>query len=302
MKWLRFGVVAGFLWRVLAPPLRPRFRPPQEHPWRLVGHTVFVADQEFMVREAGPANGTPVVFIHGLGGSSLSEWYQVAPKLAIDRRVILIDHRSHGLSPLASGRYEVEDVADDMSGILDALELGVVDVVGYSMGGTIAQALALRHPHRVNRLALIATFAALPERRRALLRVGALVTRAWERATGLGTPEVRSGYLLAAGAVQRRHARWLWEETHRRNPDSAIEATLATLRFDSRDWVGRLEVNTMMVIPGKDRLVDPIWQYQLAGLIPGVRVIEIPDAHHEVVWTHPDRIADELRTFFDQAL
>ncbi len=298
MKWIRRLFVGLVLWRLLAPPIRPAFRPPQEHPWRLGGRTVFVADQEFLVRDTGPDEGVPVLLIHGLGGSSLSEWYQVAPKLAASRRVIMVDHRSHGLSPLAAGRYEVEDVADDIVGILDALAVSQVDVAGYSMGGTVAQALAIRHPGRVRKLALIATFSSFPERRRAMLRLGAVLTRAWERVTGLGTPEVRAGYLLAAGAVERRHARWLWAETHRRNPDAATEATLATLRFDSRSWAGRLEVETMVMIPGGDLLVPPAWQYELAGLVPDVKVVEIPDAHHELVWTHPDRVADELTSFF----
>jgi pimeloyl-ACP methyl ester carboxylesterase len=258
---------------------------------------VFVADQEFLVRETGPVDGRPLVLIHGLGGSSLSEWYQIAPKLAAERRVIMIDHRSHGLSPAASSRYEVEDVADDIAGILDELGLGVVDVAGFSMGGAIAQALAHRHPARVRRLALIATFAVYPVERRVASLVGAVVTRAWERLTGLGTPEVRTTYLLATGAVERKHARWLWEETHRRNPDAGAQATLALLRFDSRPWVGRLEAETLVVIPGRDQLIPPSWQYGMAGLIPRVKVVELPGAHHEVVWTHPERLIDELTAF-----
>jgi pimeloyl-ACP methyl ester carboxylesterase len=297
MIWLRRLFLGVVFWRLFAPVIRPRFRPPQEHPWRLAGRTVFVADQEFLVRETGPGDGRPVVLIHGLGGSSLSEWYQIAPKLATERRVILIDHRSHGLSPAANTRYEVEDLADDVAGILDELGLGSVDVVGYSMGGVVAQALAHRHAGRVRKLALVATFASYPDNRRALARVGAVLTRAWERLTGLGTPEVRSAYLLATGAVERRHARWLWEETHRRNPDAGAQATLALLRFDARQWVGRISVPTLVVIPGRDQLVPPRWQYELAGLIPGVRVLEIPEALHEVVWTHADRLADELGDF-----
>jgi pimeloyl-ACP methyl ester carboxylesterase len=297
MKWVRRVFLGLVFWRLFAPVIRPEFKPPQEHPWRLAGRTVFVADQEFLVRETGPEDGRPVVLIHGLGGSSVSEWYQIAPKLATEHRVILIDHRSHGLSPAASSRYEVDDIADDVAGILDELGLGTVDVVGYSMGGVIAQAIAHRHPGRVGNLVLVATFAAYPDRRRLAARVGAVITRAWERLTGLGTPEVRSAYLLATGAVEVRHARWLWEETHRRNPDAGAQATLALLRFDAREWVGRLEVPTLVVIPGRDQLVPPKWQYELAGFIPGVKILEIPDALHEVVWTHADRIADELTEF-----
>jgi 3-oxoadipate enol-lactonase len=295
-KWVRRILLALLAWR-LGPPYRPRFRPPQEHPWRLEGRTVFVGDQEFLVREAGPADAPPVVLIHGLGGSSLGEWYRVGPRLSERRRVILVDHRSHGLSPLATDRYEVEDVADEIAAILDRLGVGSADVVGYSMGGAIAQALAARHPGLVRRLVLIATFAAFPHRRRRLLSVGALLTRAWERLTGLGTPEVRTGYLLRVGAVEPRHARWLWQETHRRNPDAGYEATMATVRFDSLDWVGRLDLPTLVVVPTRDMLVPAEWQLELASRIPGAKTVQVEGAHHEVVWTHPDLILSELDSF-----
>lgn len=297
MKWLRRIIAVLVLWRLFAPPYQPSFKPPQEHPWRLGGRTVFVGDEEFLVREAGPADAPPVLLIHGLGGSSVGEWYRIAPNLANERRVILIDHRSHGLSPLMTSRYDVEDVADDIAGILDVLGVGALDVVGYSMGGSIAQALAIRHPGRVRRLALIASFAAFPRRRRWFMMGGALLARAWERLTGLGTPEVRSGYLLTSGAVEGRHARWLWLETHRRNPDAGAQATLATVRFDSAGWVGRLQVPTLVMIPGRDMLVPAAWQRDLAGLIPGAVVVEIEGAHHEVVWTHPERVVAELTSF-----
>jgi pimeloyl-ACP methyl ester carboxylesterase len=132
---------------------------------------------------------------------------------------------------------------------------------------------------------------------RLLSRIGALVTRAWERLTGVGTPEVRSGYLLATGAVRPEHARWLWEETHRRNPEAGAQATLAAIRFDSSAWAGRLEVPTLVLIPERDMIVPVAAQRRLAESIPGAKVVEIPEAHHEVVWTHPERVASEIDSF-----
>ena len=297
MKLLR-RVIAGFLaWRFLAPTVKLEFKPPQDHPWRLRGTTVFVGDQEILVRQAGPEDGPPILLIHGLAGSSLGEWYQIGQKLAADRRVIMVDHRGHGLSPVARDRFDIEDVADEVAGVLDAIGVAQTDVVGYSMGGTIAQALAHRHPGRVSRLVLIATFASTPDDIKWLRRIGTILTRGWERLTGVGTPEARTGYLLGTGAVEPSHSRWLWEETHRRDPDAGAQATFALLRFDSRSWVGRLEVPTMVIIPAEDLLVPPAWQYEMAGLIPEVRVVEVPGARHEVVWTHPDLILDRLGSF-----
>ena len=188
MRWLRRLFFGFLLWRLFGPVVSPRFRSPQEHPWRHVGHTVFVGDQEFLVRDLGPDEAPPLLLIHGLAGSSLAEWYRIGPALAEKYRVIMVDHRSHGLAPLARDRFDVEEVADDMAGVLDRLGIGVVSVVGYSMGGAIAQSFAHRHPARVDRLVLIATFTHHPEPMRTLRVIGTVIARGWERLTGLGTP------------------------------------------------------------------------------------------------------------------
>ncbi|MGH8948613.1 MAG: alpha/beta fold hydrolase, partial [Acidimicrobiia bacterium] len=109
MRKLMGWVVALILWRAFAPTISPRFPPPQEHPWRTAGRTVFVGDQEFVVREAGPEGAPILLLIHGLAGSSLAEWYRIGPGLAEKYRMIMVDHRSHGLAPLARDRFEVED-------------------------------------------------------------------------------------------------------------------------------------------------------------------------------------------------
>lgn len=301
MRWWRWIVTGALAWRLFGPRVEPAFSPPQEHPLRVPGKTVFVGDDEYMVRDLGPRRGVPVLLLHGLAGASLTEWYQVAPKLAVDRRVVMVDHRGHGLSAPGYQRFEIEDDADDIAAVLDGLGIGRVDAVGYSMGGLIAQALVRRHPGRVRKLALIATFATHSKGYRRLRLAGALLTRAWERLTGVGTPEVRSGYLIARRAVRREHARWIWRETRRRDVDSGTQATLALLRFDSRDWVGRLGVDTMVMIPASDILVPPKWQYDLAAAVGDATVVEVADAGHELVWTHADRVADELSAFLGQS-
>lgn len=289
----------GLLWRLFGPRQQPVFKPPQVHPLRVPGRTVFVGDDEFLVREMGQGDGVPVLLVHGLAGASLTEWYQVAPKLAVDRRVIMIDHRGHGLSAPGDLRFEVEDDADDLVAVLDDMGIGEVDVVGYSMGGIIAQALTMRHPGRVRKLVLIAAFATHSEGYRWSRRIGALVARAWERVTGIGTSEVRSGFLIARHAVEPEHSRWIWRETQRRDPESGAQATFALLRFDSTDWVGRLGVETMIMVPTSDFLVPPRWQYELAASIPGAKLVEVQGAGHELVWTHSARVADELEGFLD---
>lgn len=295
MKWIRRLVFAWLLARLFAPAVTPRFRPGQEHPWRVPGRTVFVGDSEFLVREAGHPDAPPVVLLHGLAGSSLAEWYRVGRLLADSHRVVMVDNRGHGLSPQSRGRFEVEDVADEVAAILAILGVGPATVVGYSMGGTIALSLAQRHPGVVQALVLMATFESHPRVQHLLRVAGLTIARGWERLTGTGAPEVRFAYLLGTGAVDPRHARWLWEETHRRDPDAAAQAAFALLRFDAGEWLSRLKVPTTVVIPSRDQLVPPAWQYRLAAEVAGADVVEVPGGRHELPWTHPELAADVIR-------
>jgi pimeloyl-ACP methyl ester carboxylesterase len=286
------------IWRLFGPVIPPRWQAPQEHPWKVPARTVFAGDREMSVREVGPSDAPVIVLIHGLAGSSMAEWYKVAPLLADRFRVVMIDHRSHGLSVPERGRFEIEDGADDVAAVIDALGLEPVGIAGYSMGGAIAQALAYRHPHIVKRLALVGAMSHHPTAWKLGRSIGAFITRAWERLTGTGTPEVRAGYLLAVGAVDPKHARWLWEETHRRDPDAGAASSLALFRFDGRPHLSRITAPTLVVIPAKDQLVPPKWQRELASLIRDSRVEELDDARHELPWSHAEQLAKLLGEFF----
>jgi len=291
------SLIVLMAWRVFGPIVTPRWKPGQTHPWRIPGRTVFVGDREYLVRQTGREGGPDLVLVHGLGGSSLAEWFKVGPMLAERFRLTIVDHRSHGLSPKTTERFEIEEVADDVAAVLNEAGVSTADVVGYSMGGTIAQALAHRHPNLVRRLVLIATFTHHPGWWRPVRVLGTIVIRAWERVTGMGSAEVRAAYLLAVKAVDSRHARWLWEETHRRDPEAGAAASLALLRFDSRGWITRLRQPSLVVIPSRDQLVPVSWQYAMAAALPGARVVEVSGARHEVPLTHPCEIAQSVESF-----
>lgn len=293
-RWL-IGFVAA--WRIFGPIITPRFPAPQQHPWKVPGRTVFVGDLEFLVRQVGDPEKPDVVLIHGLGGASLTEWHEIGPLLVDDFRLTIVENRNHGLSPRVTSRYRVEDTADDVAGVMSEVGVERAHVVGYSMGGTVAQALAHQHPDKVDRLALIATVAAHPPAWRWTRLVGAVVIRAWERVTGTGTSEVRAGYLLLTGAVDRKYARFFWEQTQRRDPDGGAAASMALFRFDSRPWLAQLHMPTLVMIPTRDQLLPSKWQRDMAARLPDATVETIDKAFHEVVWTHPELIAERLRAF-----
>jgi 3-oxoadipate enol-lactonase len=110
----------------------------------------------------GPANAPVVIFSHSLG-AALGMWDpQVAP-FAQRYRALRYDVRGHGQSAAPPGPYSLDDLVDDVRGLLDALEIERAWFVGLSMGGMIAQLMALRHPERLHGAVFCDTFSDFPE-------------------------------------------------------------------------------------------------------------------------------------------
>lgn len=291
---LLFGVAA---WRLFGPEIGPRFALPQEHPLRMPGRTVFVGDREFFVREIGPADGLPLVLIHGLGNNSLENWYELIKRLDDRFRIVAVDMRNHGKSDKPRERFEINRMADEVAGMMDAIGIDRAVVAGFSMGGMVAQELARRHPHRVERMILMSTTAHHARAWRGVRWLGFAIGRALERLTGKQLSLFTYWYMVLTGAVPRSFGRWYREATLDRDADLYYEAAFAVIGFDSRPWVGRLDVPALVVITIKDQLVPASWQYDLAGRLKNVQVVELVDGKHEAPWTHADEIASAIGGF-----
>jgi esterase len=103
--------------------------------------------------------GKPVVLLHGLCLGDLSTWYFIAVRyLRQGYRVILYDMRGHGRSDAASSGFDLETLTRDLAGVLDGLAVrGKVSIGGFSYGGLVALAFALKFPRRIEQLALVET-------------------------------------------------------------------------------------------------------------------------------------------------
>ena len=97
-----------------------------------------------------------MLLLHSLG-TTLQLWDEPARTLAAGFRVIRMDLRGHGLTEVTPGPYSIAGMARDALAFSDALGLKKLNVVGFSLGGMIAQQLALDHPDRVNRIVLLGT-------------------------------------------------------------------------------------------------------------------------------------------------
>lgn len=103
--------------------------------------------------------GKPVVLLHGLCLGDLSTWYFIAVRyLRQGYQVILYDMRGHGRSDAVSSGFDLETLTNELTGVLDGLDVrGKVSIGGFSYGGLVALAFALKFPHRIERLALVET-------------------------------------------------------------------------------------------------------------------------------------------------
>jgi 3-oxoadipate enol-lactonase len=135
-------------------------------------HTLKLAPLgRYTLRYLDVGEGTPVVLIHGLAGD-YSAWLAQVEALRHDYRVIAFDNRGAGQSTQVDEPVTTQDLADDTLALMDHLGIGRAHVVGRSMGGAVAQHMALKAPQRIISLALCASFARLdPLGRRVLLNM-----------------------------------------------------------------------------------------------------------------------------------
>jgi 3-oxoadipate enol-lactonase len=288
------SAVAGWaLWRLFGPEAPPRFNGTQERPADIPGRTVTVGRHEFFVRELGDPHAPPIVLLHGWLYDGLATWHRVAPQLAESYHVIIPDLRNHGKTDRIRSRFEIADAADEIAALLHHLDVAGSPIIGYSMGGMVAQELALRHPGVASRLVLAATAAAPVQWSRWITVPGMVGGRALSRMDRTLLPRLAYRYLTWTRVVGPEHAEWLWQNLLDRDTDLYYESGFAILRFDARDRIRRLKIPVGSIIPTKDQLIPSAHQHETAEMI-GSDVIEIQGARHEAVLTHPGEIAEAI--------
>ena len=247
------------------------------------------------VREvAGPAGAPTLLLLHGWTASADLNWFASFEQLGRSFSVVAMDHRGHGRGIRSRRRFRLADCAHDAAALVARLGTGPVIAVGYSMGGPVAQLLWRDHPEAVGGLVLCATartFAVSgPEKAgAAALASLAVASRA--------TPGV-ARRALADRLIGTRHGRrsidaWVTHEMHRNDWQSVLEAGTALGRFDSRRWIGTVDVPTAVVVTMGDRLVTPARQIALARSVPGATLHPV-QADHSACVSAPDRFVPVL--------
>lgn len=233
---------------------------------------------------AAPASGTPLVLIQGLGYTS-DMWHRVLPGLSAPRRTIRVDNRGVGRSSVPDTPWSIEEMADDVINAMNDAGVERAHVFGVSMGGLIAQELALRHPSRVEKLILGCTH---PGGSDAVRMDPAAATMLMDR-----TPK-------SAREVIEASIPFVYAETTSRDDIErdisarvryALRATAYWGQLDAmRSHHGTLprlpEVTapTLVIHGTVDKLVQPGNAELIAKAIPGARLAWLEGAGH-VFWT-----------------
>jgi 3-oxoadipate enol-lactonase len=242
--------------------------------------TVRIPDRgEFFIRDTG-GDSPAVMLLHGWMASADLNWWGIYGDLAeAGYRVLAIDHRGHGrgLRPLVP--FRLADCADDAAAVLRELDLKAT-VVGYSMGGAVAQLVARDHSDVVEGLVLSGTAQHWqdPQSRRAFRTMGmlGLMMALAPRAT------LRAG-LRRAQIEDDERTVWLQSELLRNSARDMAEAGRELGRFDSRPWLPGVQAPVAVVITIHDELVPVRKQRRLAEAA-NARVFEAPISHMEVGW------------------
>lgn len=223
-----------------------------------------------------PPGAPAVVFINALG-SDLRIWNAVAAGLTGKARVLLYDKRGHGLTDAPPGPFTIDDYVDDLIGLLDGLAITETVVVGLSIGGVIAQRLAVRAPARLRALVLSGTAARIGTQESWTQRIAAIEA---DGVAGIADT-VLERWFTPPWRAENADALAGWRNMLTRTPGSGYLGACHALRLaDLRSDAPRIGAPTLCVVGDGDGSTPPDVVRETAVLIPGARFAVIESAGH----------------------
>lgn len=239
--------------------------------------------------------GEPVTFIHGVG-SNLESWDQVVQRLKAEFTVLRMDLRGQGQSKPITRDCTLEDFVDDVLGAMDAAGFGKTDLIGFSLGGMIAQLFALTHPDRVHRLALISAVAGrTPEEKRRLSERAKTI-----REEGIGSVLGAADERWFTDAFRQAHPEKVekrLKEMLKNDPTSYAEAYRIFAESDVGDRIHGIPHRTLVATGENDVGSSPRMAHFMHDQIPDSELVIFPELRHSLLVEAPDRVADLLLNF-----
>jgi 3-oxoadipate enol-lactonase len=226
-------------------------------------------------------DGEPLLCVMGLAANTLA-WALQVQAFSEHHKTVIFDNRDVGQSSMADGPYEIRDMAADALGLADGLGLESFHLLGVSMGGAIAQEVALAAPERVRTLTLAVTFAGAGAYGRKLSEVWSArrqkATRE-EHIDELMLLTLSQGFFENAQAVAWVRSMML-ADPHPQPPEAFARQLHAASHHDARGRLGSLSM-PVHVIGAEHDILIPVWESrEVAGLIPGAKLSVIEGCPH----------------------
>jgi pimeloyl-ACP methyl ester carboxylesterase len=248
-------------------------------------------------------NGRPLVVLNGFAATS-SDWDpSFIDVLASSNELILVDYRGIGCSTDNGRPFDIDQLADDAARIIEILDVNRPSVLGWSMGGFIAQRLAMQHPDRINKLILLSTAPEGADADRASAEV-------WSQLIDMsGTPHEQARRLLSllfpgdiAESVYREFGDVVAASRAQLSPD-LINRQAAAIDAWHRTGIGNQlrEINAPVLIAAgtADVVVPPSNALRLVNAIPGAWLAQFNGGGHAFMAQYPRPLADLINSFLD---
>jgi 3-oxoadipate enol-lactonase len=257
---------------------------------------VALAGTELNYERAG--EGEPLLLIQGMSANLLAWGRPFSSLLEQGFEVISFDNRGMGLSSPTEEAFSIAEMAADTAALLDALEIESAHVLGISMGGMIAQELALAHPGKLRSLTLGCTYCGGPDSQ--LMDPADFQTLAEAMASGDRDRVLRAMYELnlspAFRAEESRFAEFAAMAAMRPARRQTIAFQLqAITAHDTSARLPELSVPTLVVHGTLDRILSYPNGPLIASLVPGARLETLEDVGHMFWWEQPERSAELVR-------
>lgn len=242
--------------------------------------------------------GEPLLLIQGMSGSHLSWGDPFLGFLVRDFALTAYDHRGIGHSSRLSGPFSIGDLADDAAGLLDAIGVERAHVLGISMGGMVAQELALRRPDRVQTLTLGCTYSGGAGS--ALTRPEVFGPLAEAMMSGDRERALRAGFdINVSRAFAAEASNWKAFRAMATRLPAAVPVIMAQLQaiggHDTSERLASISVPTLVIHGDEDRMLSVDNGRLIASLIPGARLEVLEGVGHLFWWEQPERSAELIR-------
>jgi pimeloyl-ACP methyl ester carboxylesterase len=275
--------------------------------------TAHLPDTDIYYEIHGAGRGYPAVLIMGLAIEA-NGWERQLPALARQRRVLVLDNRGVGRSGKPKGPYTTAQMADDVAATMETAGIPRAHVVGMSLGGAVAQEVALRHARRVKSLTLIATFAKSDAGMDRTADEGARATTQDPRATAASMlaaaadgsvpidPRMVYGFLMplvfspAFLEKERDYLRRSYQRTvsYGFSMQGIAGQIAAGMSHDTRARLAQIGARTLVITGTEDQLVPPGSSRLLAAGIPRARLIELAGGTHGINLERADELTGLL--------